>query len=273
MRIDLHLHTWVSDGDVSPTEVVKLAAAAGLDLIAITDHDTALGVPEAQIAAADLPLIVVPGIEISSRLDEQELHILGYWIEPTAESILEHQRRATLRRSTRMAAMVARLQDLGVGITYEDVEAAAGPTVKTLGRPHLARALHAGRHTRYYGEAFIRFIGDAGPAYVAEGFPAPADAIRAIHGAGGKAVWAHPPLATFTDILPALEAAGLDGVECFRPGVDAVDWVRLEKETRRLGLFPTGGSDWHGPARCSLGAFAINGSTMPEVLALAQITN
>ncbi len=272
MRLDLHLHTWVSDGDLSPAEVVRLASAAGLDVIAISDHDTAAGVHEAIAAAADLPLVVVPAIEISSRMGEQELHILGYGIDPTAESILDHQRRATLRRSTRMAAMVARLQNLGVGITYEDVETAAGPTVQTLGRPHLARALYAGRHTRFYGEAFIRYIGDSGPAYVAEGFPSPADAIRSIHAAGGRAVWAHPPPDDFVDVLESLRAVGLDGVECFRPGVDHASWAKLEEETRRRGLFPTGGSDWHGPARCLLGAFWIDGSTVPEMLDLARLS-
>jgi predicted metal-dependent phosphoesterase TrpH len=160
MKVDLHMHTWVSDGDVAPTEVVRLAAAAGVDVIGITDHDTAAGVEEALAAAEGTGVTVIPGIEISTMWTEYELHILGYWIDPRAESILKHQDRGALRRLVRMKAMVDRLQGMGIDITMDDVEAAAGPTVKTLGRPHLARALHKAGHTRYYGEAYVRYIGD-----------------------------------------------------------------------------------------------------------------
>jgi 3',5'-nucleoside bisphosphate phosphatase len=272
MRVDLHLHTWVSDGDVSPTEVVRIATRSRLDVIAVTDHDTAAGVVEAQNAAAELPLRVIPGIEISTRWEGQELHILGYWIDPEAESIQEHQQKAVRRRFTRMEAMVARLQQIGIGVTVADVEAAAGPSVRTLGRPHLARALHAGGHTRFYGEAFSKFIGDAGPAFVAEGFPEPLYAIDVIHSAGGAAVWAHPPIPTFRELLPQLVTWGLDGVECFRPGIESNDLSVLEKATRGSGLFPTGGSDWHGPQRSVLGEFALHSLRIPEVLARGGIT-
>src|SRR5690606_22388243 len=181
-----------SDGDVSPTEVTRIATSSGLDVIALTDHDTAAGVEEAVGAAQDLPLTVIPGIEISTMWEAHELHILGYWIDPKSEPILRHQTQSVLRRSVRMEEMVDRLQRLGVDVTMADVELAAGPTVQTLGRPHLARAIHTRGHTRYYAEAFVRFIGDGGPAYVAEGFPLPEHAIETIHAAGGVAVWAHP---------------------------------------------------------------------------------
>jgi len=271
MRVDLHLHTWVSDGDVSPARVIELARAARLDVIAVTDHDTAVGVPEALASAVDLPITVIPGIEISTRLGEQELHILGYWVDPYSEPILEHQRRAAARRSTRMVAMVERLQGMGIEITYDDVKRAAGPSVKALGRPHLARALHARKHTRFYSEAFVRFIGDSGPAFVAEGFPCPSYAIDTIHAAGGVAVWAHPGVSTFDETLAELVAFGIDGVECFRPGVDAVDALRFEFTALGYGLFPTGGSDWHGPNRFTLGDFALEGSRIREVLAFGGV--
>src|SRR5690606_6178525 len=102
---------------------------------------------------------------------------LGYWIDPDSAAVLDHQQRALRRRFDRMEAMVQRLRDLGVAITLADVEIAAGPSVHALGRPHLARALHAGGHTRFYGEAFVRYIGDGGPAFVGTGFPPPAEAI------------------------------------------------------------------------------------------------
>src|SRR5690606_292478 len=126
-----------------------------------------------------------------------ELHILGYFIDPGSEPILRHQTAAGRRRRLRMEAMIAKLGELGVEVTMEDVQRAAGPSARTLGRPHLARALHARGHTRYYSEAFSHYIGDAGPAYVAEGFPMPEEAIRTIHAAGGLAVWAHPSPAWF----------------------------------------------------------------------------
>ncbi len=268
MRVDLHLHTWTSDGDVSPAEVVRLAASARLDVIAITDHDTAAGVGEAVAESVGRDILVIPGIEVSTRWSDQELHVLGYWIDPQAEPILEHQRRATSRRSTRMGAMVDRLQSLGIGITFEDVETAAGPTVQTLGRPHLARALHNRGFTRFYGEAFARYIGDTGPAFVAEGFPLPEDAIDTIHRAGGVAVLAHPPLAWIPEALESLVEMGLDGLECFRPGLDQADISMLERLAGRFELLTTGGSDWHGPRRVGLGEFAVPAARVERLLAL-----
>jgi predicted metal-dependent phosphoesterase TrpH len=271
MRVDLHLHSWVSDGDVAPAEVVRRAVDARLDVISLTDHDTAAGCAEALAEAVTRPIVVVPGIEISTRWGDQELHILGYWIDPSAASILAHQERAMARRAIRMAAMVERLQGMGIGISYADVEAAAGSSTRTLGRPHLARALHARGVTRYYSEAFLRFIGNGGPAFVAEGFPLPEVAIEAIHAAGGVAVLAHPPLPWIPEGLPVLVSQGLDGVECYRPGLEAGDLNMLEMVTRESGLFPTGGSDWHGPHRSNLGEFAVHGLRLREVLARGGI--
>jgi len=271
MKTDLHLHSWISDGEVAPAEVVRLAALAGLDVISVTDHDTAEGVEEAVAATVDLPVRVIPGIEISSRWEEQEWHILGYWIDPSSDAILSHQRRAGRRRTDRMHAMVGRLQGMGIGVTFEDVEAAAGPSAKTLARPHLARALHSGGHTRFYGEAFVRYIGDGGPAFVSEGFPSPEDAIATIHSAGGVAVWAHPPADWLDRALPMMTEWGLDGIECYRPGTLPLEMGVLERNARAFGLFPTGGSDWHNLHRGPLGEFAVDGSRIHEVLAIGGI--
>ncbi|MDR0786713.1 MAG: PHP domain-containing protein [Gemmatimonadota bacterium] len=271
MRVDLHLHTWISDGEVSPTELVERAVAARLDVIAVTDHDTAAGIPEAMLAAVGKPLVLIPGIEVSCRVEETELHILGYWIDPLSPAILEHQRLAGSRRTDRMLAMIERLRGMGIEVSIEEVQAAAGPSVKSLGRPHLARALHAARHTRFYGEAFTRFIGNSGPAYVAEGFPSPEYAIKVIHEAGGRAVWAHPPLDCFDRLLPGLRDMGLDGVECFRPAVDRDDSLHLESAALELGMFATGGSDWHGPSRGRLGEFAVAGGRVEPFLSIGNI--
>lgn len=270
MRIDLHLHSNVSDGQMAPGDVTRAAHAAGLSVIALTDHDTAAGVAEATEAAAELSLTVVPGIEISTRLGEHELHILGYGIDIEADTIVAHQEASLVRRVRRMERMVDRLREMGISITFDEVAEAAGPA-RSIGRPHLARALLAGGHTRYYGEAFERYISDRGPAFVAESFPTPADAIEVIHAAGGIAVWAHPPLDLFAELLPAFLEWRLDGVECYRPNHAPEDVLILERSTRDLGLIPTGGSDWHGPHRASLGDFFVLPERVPEALSALGI--
>ncbi len=266
------MHSWASDGDVSPEEVVRTAVAARLDVIAITDHDIASGVNAALREAEQHPITVIPGIEISSMWEGRELHILGYWIDPESAPIQEHQTMAVQRRTTRMVAMIERLAGLGLEVSMDDVRAAAGPSVMALGRPHLARAMHARGHTRFYSEAFNRYIGDAGPAYVAEGFPEPAEAIDTIHRAGGVAVWAHPPPLWFLDGMQLLPGWGLDGVECFRPGMEEADVRLFEEETRARGLLLSGGSDWHGPQRSTMGDFAVDGARIAPLLEIGGVT-
>lgn len=270
MKIDLHLHSHVSDGQLSPTAVVSAAVAGGLDVIALTDHDTAAGVEEAHAAARGHPLLVIPGIEISTRLGSDEFHVLGYWVDPHAPAIVRHQQASVVRREQRMRNMVERLREMGVDVSYDDVREAAGPSVQSIGRPHLARALLAGGHTRHYGEAFARFIADGGPAFVAQDFPSPEEAIGVIHAAGGVAVWAHPPLDRFEPEVDAFVGWGLDGVECFRSGQLPLDTARLEKVARSHGLFPTGGSDWHGPLRAPLGDFFVTELQVAEALAAGR---
>lgn len=244
---------------------------AGLDAIAVTDHDTAGGVAEAVREAASLPLTVVPGIEISTRHEALELHILGYWIDPASTPIVEHQRRAVQRRYDRMVTMVGRLQEMGLRITMEDVQAAAGGDVQTLGRPHLARALHQRGQTKFYGEAFARYIGDSGPAYVSEGFPNPQYAIDTIHAAGGVAVWAHPPIGWFGDGVGLMAGWGIDGIECYRPNIEPEYLRMMEEGARTHGLFLTGGSDWHGPDRSKLGDFYVQAERVSEVLRVGGV--
>jgi 3',5'-nucleoside bisphosphate phosphatase len=269
-RIDLHLHSHVSDGHLAPAELVRTAAAAGLHVIALTDHDTAGGVAEARDAASALPgpgVRVIPGIEVSSRWEEHEFHVLGYWIDPSHTAILGHQEQALARRTRRMEKMVLRLQELGIPIRFEEVLEAAGPEAHALGRPHLARALFAAGHTRFHGEAFNLWIGDRGPAFIAEDFPTPQEAIERIHAAGGLAVWAHPPLDLFVEVLPRFRDWGLDGVECYRPNLTGAEVQLLEHTARGAGLLTTGGSDWHGPHRAGLGDFHLRAHDAAGLLA------
>lgn len=265
-RIDLHIHTHASDGQFSPTEVVQMAVSGKLDVIAITDHDTVAGVDEAIAAAAGLPLQVVPGIEMSTREGPYEIHLLGYFIDPHHPAMTRHQEEAIERRIGRMKQMVANLNELGLQVDYEDVVRAAGPDVSTIARPHLARALLERGQTRYYGEAFERFISDQGPAFVASDFPGVHEAIDAVHAAGGVAVWAHPDVAAFDQYIRTFAEWGLDGVECYRPNTPPVESHLFESVAESLGLFRTGGSDWHGTHRGPLGDFAVKYSDMSELL-------
>lgn len=271
MRIDLHIHSRASDGHFTPTAVVDTAAAAGLDVIALTDHDTASGVREAVEAAQGRPLRVISGIEVSTRHGDAELHILGYFVDPGAPSIVAHQEASVRRREGRMHAMIERLRAQGLRIGFEDVLREAGPDVASLGRPHLARALLSRGQTRTYGEAFERYLHDGGSAFVPTEFPGVDEAIRTIREAGGLAVWAHPPIDVFDREIRTFASWGLNGVECFRPNTPPAESSLLETAARSLGLLRTGGSDWHGPHRMQLGSFWVGPGEVRELLALGGI--
>jgi 3',5'-nucleoside bisphosphate phosphatase len=256
-RIDLHLHTRASDGELSPADVVRAAAAGRLDVVAVTDHDTLGGVREALDAARGTAVRVVTGIELSARHGDDEVHVLGYFVEPEAAALRAHQESAVGRRLERMRAMVRRLQELGLRVDYEDVLAAAGPEARVIGRPHVARALVARGQVRSMGEAFDRYLGDAGVAFVRTDLPPVRAAIDMIAGAGGISVWAHPVPDHFERDLPTFAAWGLGGVEVFRPNTGGDDARRFRRGAAELGLHVTGGSDWHGPYRYPLGHFFV----------------
>lgn len=224
--------------------------------MALTDHDTAVGVADAETAAVGF-IHVIPGIEISTLHDGAELHVLGYFIDAHHAVISGHGFEARERRSERMVEMLDVLRGQGLRMEIEDVQAAAG-TAESLSRPHLARALIERGYADTVGEAFERWIGDACPAYRPVDLVTPAQAIARIHEAGGIAVWAHPPMDAFRSDIRRLRAWGLDGVECFRPRCPAGDSLELEREANRLGLLVTGGSDWHGEWNGRLGSFALS---------------
>src|SRR5690606_2514268 len=151
-----------------------------------------------------------------------------------------------------------RLQELGINVTFDDVLAAAGPRPDSLGRPHLARALFQRGFVSTVSEAFDRYIGDQGPAFVPTALITPFEAIDLIHGAGGVAVWAHPRADMLPVALPALREHGLDGIECYRPRLTHGDIERIERVAQGAGMFVTGGSDWHGEWQGRLGDFAVD---------------
>jgi len=248
-RIDLHLHTTHSDGSLPPAEVVALAHEANVSALAITDHDITTGLPEAMTAGEKLGIEIIPGIEISSRHGESELHVLGYflkWEDPQLNGRLTTLRESRHRRNPKI---VERLQAAGIDITYDEVRAVAGSD--SVGRPHIARVLMEKKVVTSAKEAFDRFLAEGKPAYVPRDLPSPVDAIRWIKEAGGLAVLAHPTWVktvegTLTDLARQLKEQGLDGVEVHystHTPNQTRDYLSL---TKQLGLLVTGGSDFHG---------------------------
>jgi 3',5'-nucleoside bisphosphate phosphatase len=243
--IDLHMHTTVSDGRLTPTELIQRAHARGLRHLAITDHDNVDGLPEAQAEADRLGLELIPGIELSTDHGTSGVHILGYFIRHTDPVLRE--RLAPMRddRLYRASAMVERLGELGFPVSWERVLAIAGEG--SVGRPHIAQALLAAGHVASITDAFDRFLADGGPAYVERMKMTPEEGIAIIHAFGGVAAVAHPYDAPDVDALIAeLAQAGLDGVETYYQGYGPQRVNHLAALARRHNLVPTGGSDFHG---------------------------
>ena len=248
-RIDLHLHTTHSDGSFSTRDVMAFAKQAGVTALAITDHDIVEGIAEATAIGAELGIEVVPGVEISSRLGESELHILGYflnWTDP-----LLAQRLSTLRdsRHTRNPKIVQRLNELGIPITYEEVRALAG--TESVGRPHIARLLMEKKFVTSAKEAFDRYLANGRPAFVDRELPEPAEAVRWIREAGGVPVLAHPTwVRTYADgfrtLVRDLKAAGLGGIEVHYSTHTPSQTTEYLELAKQCDLLVTGGSDFHG---------------------------
>jgi 3',5'-nucleoside bisphosphate phosphatase len=241
--VDLHMHSTASDGTVAPAAVVTAARDAHLGTIALTDHDTTNGVHDAQAAGASLGVEVIPGVELSAFENEIETHILGLHLSRL--EVIE-ARLAALRsgRVVRAEKIVGVLNGLGIPVTLERVIAEAGPGA--VGRPHIARALVAGGWTPTIREAFEKYLGAGRPAFVPKGAFTVVEAIALIHAAGGLAVLAHPGEGGTEERLRSYAAEGLDGVEVRHPSHSPEVVARLLESTRRLGLVPSGGSDWHG---------------------------
>lgn len=256
LRIDLHIHSTASDGSLTPGAVVSAARAGNLQVMAIADHDTVAGVFPAQQAAAGT-VHVVPAVELSTHHPGGELHMLGYGIDPVHPLLLDFGARAANRREERMREMIERLDRVGVHVGWADVLAAAGPRPESLGRPHLARAMVQRGYVGTMSDAFDRYIGDDGPAFVPTLLLTPPAAIELIHATGGVAVWAHPRFDALDLELAGLVASGLDGLECYRPRVVGADAQRIADLAARHSLFITGGSDWHGDWHGPLGDFAV----------------
>ncbi|GAV42928.1 PHP domain-containing protein [Streptomyces acidiscabies] len=265
MRIDLHCHSTASDGTDTPAELVRNAAAAGLDVVALTDHDTSRGYAEA-IAALPEGLTLVTGAELSCRIDGISMHMLAYLFDPEEPALLAERELVRDDRVPRAKAMVARLRELGVDVTWEQVARIAGDG--SVGRPHVAAALVESGVVGSVDAAFTeQWLSDGGRAHVAKHETDPFEAIRLVKAAGGVTVFAHPGASkrglTVPDAAIAeMAAAGLDGIEVDHMDHDPETRVRLRGLARELGLLVTGSSDYHGSRKtCVLGEY----TTDPEV--------
>jgi predicted metal-dependent phosphoesterase TrpH len=265
--IDLHTHSSVSDGTDSPADVMAQAAAAGLGVVALTDHDTTAGWKE---AAATLPagLALVPGVEISCSVEGVSLHLLGYLIDPAYLDLADELQLARDSRVGRAREMVAKLRAAGHPVTWEQVLAQV-ENGATIGRPHIADALVANGAVPDRETAFADLLHNRSPFYVRHYAPHPVDAVRLVRDAGGVPVFAHPAAATrgrivTDDVIAEMAEAGLAGLEVDHPDHDEAARARLRDLAAALDLFTTGSSDFHGSGKPNrLG----ENTTSPEVLA------
>ena len=244
---DFHNHSTASDGKLTPTQMVDLAAANGVRIFALTDHDSTEGITEARQAASKYPgFVLVPGVELSTDIEGDEVHVLGYF---TFEQLENQELQAALAkfragRFERGKAMVEKLIAIGKPISWERVLEIAGEA--SVGRPHVAQALVEAGHVATIPEAFDLYIGRNGPAYAEREKMTPLEAVQTLRRYGAPAVMAHPSFTKSAEvILPDLVQAGLAGMEVYYKNYDYETVANLAAMAQRLGILPLGGSDYH----------------------------
>jgi len=244
--IDLHTHTTASDGRYSPSELVTRAAAAGVTVLSVTDHDTVEASGAAAAACAAAGITFVPGIEITAVRDESDVHVLGYFLDPAAAGLRQFLGEQRQQRIERVGRMVARLQTLGMPL---DAGAILQPVIdqpgKSIGRPAIARALVAAGYVATTGDAFDTLLARGLPGFVAREGASPETVIEQIHAAGGVASLAHPGLLKHDDWIGGFVSAGLDALEAYHTSHDEAQIASYRSLASRLGLCVSGGSDFH----------------------------
>lgn len=247
-RVDLHVHSTFSDGTLTPGEIVQTAAESGLSAIALTDHDTAAGVKEAQEAGRRLGMPVIPGAELSTQWKTREVHIVGLFLDPEDETFreeLDDMRDGRDRRNRKMAQLLTRR---GIPVDYDEL---AGRSVGTVTRANFARYMLEKGYIHSIAQAFAEYIGDGCPCYVAREKTPAQEAVKMIHENGGVAVLAHPLQYHLghdglCDLVRQLADAGLDGIECWYSSFSPSDTRDMLEIAGAFHLLPSGGSDFHG---------------------------
>lgn len=279
MTCDLHTHSTASDGTDAPGDLPRLAKRVGLKAIALTDHDTTAGLAEFVAAAKQARVKAVPGIELSAdpsvlhaepdkaaRLGT--LHILGYFINPEAPHLAGIEARLREARAQRNPEMINRLKELGMNIEYDEVIQIAGGAGGIVGRPHIGQVMMRKGYVKSIHEAFTRYIGQGGEAYVRKDRLSAEQAIHAIHEADGLAVLAHPTqlgidsAAQLEHAVATLKKLGLDGIETRHSDHEPRDTERFTKLAEKLKLLATGGSDYHGSRKTA----ALGGQKVPVAI-------
>jgi hypothetical protein len=264
---DLHVHTTASDGTLTPGEVIDAAGNIGLKGIAITDHDTVAGLEPARRYlehTPDLMLELIPGIELNTEAGDEEIHILGYFIDPENAALNQHLQTIRTSRYDRVLKMVDRLRQSGLAISFDQVQKLTRG--ESMGRPHIARALMENGYVNSVKEAFDKYIGRGQPGFVPRYKFLPAEAIKLIKEAGGIAVLAHPGLIADSNQIREVIKLGIEGLEVYYPEHSREQQQKLAAWAGQYKLLMTGGSDYHGPgsqeSRASLGSSTISGELL-----------
>ncbi len=249
LRADLHLHTMHSDGALTPSALLRIAAGNGLKLLSITDHDSVAGIPEAERAAHKYKLLFIPGVELEAFIETEpghyhSVHLLGYGLNYRETALVEYLAEIREARLERLQGMLGKLRNLGIKVDFSAVQKNA--TGESVGRVHLARTLKQNNHVQSFDQAFERYIGNDRPAYVAKPRHSPRKIIRLIHDCGGIAVWAHPYFTGNDDLLPELIKQGVDGLEAYHHEFNQQTTEHYLQLAEQNNLLITGGSDFHG---------------------------
>jgi predicted metal-dependent phosphoesterase TrpH len=272
-RVDLHLHSTASDGRLSPADIVRKSAEAGLTVIALTDHDTTEGIAPALKAAVAFPqLKVIPGIEISTAVAKGEVHVLGYFIDPANQKLRTAMEEMRNSRWKRAQKMVVKLSELNIHIDWQRVQEIAGDG--SIGRPHIAQAMLEKGYITSINEAFNRYISRGGPAYVKRKVVTPTEAVELVLVAKGLPVLAHPFTAHDIEAtVIELKTAGLVGIEVYCNGYTSKEINRLASLAHKYNLITTGGSDYHGlngSTEAALGTLNVPMEAAEQLIALAK---
>ena len=266
---DLHVHTSCSDCAFTPREVVEQAARAGLNLVAITDHDTMEGVAEARQAGERVGVEIVPGVEISSYHGEEEFHVIGLYLNSTNVAFLERLKTFRKARRDRILEIVEKLGKIGVHLDGHEVLELADSGSPT--RAHVAHALVENGYAGTLSEAFARYIGDSGPGFVPKRYMTVEETVREIRSLGGVSILAHPGLTDRDGYIALFAEMGMNGLEAFYPSYSRIKTQHYLDMSRRMGLLVGGGSDYHGknPNDSFLGRFRVPGAFVEKITAVA----